>query len=433
MATSTDLINDVYDHFIQAYAALTAQGNMVIAFEPLGISPGLDPAAAGAAVTALEFVSDSADAVPDLTGGVFVATGRTVSGTYDTMLQAAEPSPSTDTGTFNAAKANAREIFGNATSGSQLGAFQYLPAFPSPANWFDPSVAANWSSYSYAAATQSGAGSASSAKNGTSGTSGTTSGTSGTVVRPPIRIMPPPWRLAGHPMGVPPVPGFNGRPVRALSFAQPVSADIALSSVTAADTPVTRPLVLNNDSAQPELATQFAMTFEYCLISLQRPWLSGNFLATPGWYVPGAHAGDYSTAPMAAAVAASAATAQAGTAGSSAAPTATAPAKAAPLSWIPVACIAVKNLSISAQGSPTEPVVGYSLTSFGPFSLSEEGSDGLKQPGIQIIAWICSAQPRLPPDTDPALIPPTTAQTIVKDTGVAVDIFQDVLTALGKK
>ena len=41
MATSVDLMNDVYANFLAAYAQQTAAGNVVVSFEPLGLMPGL--------------------------------------------------------------------------------------------------------------------------------------------------------------------------------------------------------------------------------------------------------------------------------------------------------------------------------------------------------------------------------------------------------
>lgn len=76
-----------------------------------------------------------------------------------------------------------------------------------------------------------------------------------------------------------------------------------------------------------------------------------------------------------------------------------------------MACIAVRNLVINAGGGAIDPTVASSATALGPFRVapSASGVDSLRNPGIQIIAWICNAQPQLPPATDPALIPPAPA------------------------
>jgi hypothetical protein len=166
----------------------------------------------------------------------------------------------------------------------------------------------------------------------------------------------------------------------------------------APSTPAPSPLVANNDGAAPILHPFFNIAFEYCVVQLRRPWKSGDFLASGGWFVPGARIGDYASGPV-------------GVEPPTAAPTpgsSAPPAETGPFAWVPVACIAVRNLVINAGGGSIDPTVASSATALGPFRVasSASGVDSLRNPGIQIIAWICNAQPLLPPATDPALIPP---------------------------
>jgi len=124
---------------------------------------------------------------------------------------------------------------------------------------------------------------------------------------------------------------------------------------------------------------KFTMSFDYCLVRLRRLWFSGDLLATLGWYVPGARAGDYASGP---------------------------PANTGPFAAIPTAFIAVKNLVIAASWSDSDVAARANAASFGPFSLLGSHTDdknSVRNPGIQIIAWICGVQPQLPPDTDPSL------------------------------
>jgi hypothetical protein len=150
--------------------------------------------------------------------------------------------------------------------------------------------------------------------------------------------------------------------------------------------------IATQTQSQPVETPKFTMSFDYCLVRLRRPWLSGDLLATPGWYVPGAHGGDYASGP---------------------------PANTGAFAVIPTAFIAVKNLVIDANWSDSDVAARANAASFGPFSLlgpSTDDKNSVRNPGIQVIAWICSVQPQLPPDTDPSLIkaaatPPVTVPT----------------------
>ena len=73
---------------------------------------------------------------------------------------------------------------------------------------------------------------------------------------------------------------------------------------------------------------------------------------------------------------------------------------------VPTAFIAVKNLNINAALPAGVTADAGSAAAFGPFSLlgsSPNQQGALVDPGLQVIAWICSVQPALPPDADPSL------------------------------
>lgn len=419
-------MQDVYANFLGAYAGQTAQGNIIVAFEPLGIMPGLDPTAPGAAAAALEFLSVNADWVPDLSSGSYNATGRTISGTYNLIVNASSPAAGVDQTTFNLLKSSANEMMENGKAGSQLGAYTYFPAFASPANWFDTTVQTNWTSYSYVAGKPA----------------ATPTPTPAPIAHPPYRmLMAPTWRLMANaapvtvaqkpPPPPPPAPAPNA--AHAMIMRSPMfmaRERINPAMLQIHPEPAAASLVINNAGPTPALQPQFTITFDYCLMELRRPWMSGDFLASANWYIAGAHAGDYASGPVAATSAVSApapiATPASGTAtsapaaNSTPAPPAPTP-PAAPFSWAPVACIAIKSLVIDAGGGALDPSVTTSATAFGPFAFRPQPgtSDKLSNPGVQIVAWICRAQPLLPPMTDPALVPPPppsatqTAETVV--------------------
>jgi hypothetical protein len=163
-----------------------------------------------------------------------------------------------------------------------------------------------------------------------------------------------------------------------------------------------QPLVLNNSGDQPVLQPQFSMSFAYCIVQLDRHWYSGDLLADNHWYIPGQHAGDYASGPAPATPAPTAATEThaAGNTGF--------------LSWIPVAFVAIKDVSVKLTGGNLDPAVTQSVTAFGPFSFAPGSSvSGLSNPGIEIVAWICTAQPVLPPQSDPTLLVSSTPASSV--------------------
>jgi hypothetical protein len=164
-------------------------------------------------------------------------------------------------------------------------------------------------------------------------------------------------------------------------------------------------LILDNSGSQPVLQPQFSMSFAYCIVQLERHWYSGDLLANEQWYIPGQRAGDYASGPAPATTAPAESTATAHPA-----------ANTGFLSWIPVAFVAIKDVSVKLTGGALDPAVTDSVTAFGPFSFVPGSSvSGLSNPGIEIIAWICSAQPVMPPQSDPSLAvsspPPSSASS----------------------
>jgi hypothetical protein len=147
------------------------------------------------------------------------------------------------------------------------------------------------------------------------------------------------------------------------------------------------------------------MSFDYCVVQLTRPWLSGDFLATPGWYVPGMAEGSYSSGPEP--VVSALAGSTSAPAGTSSSATQQQPATYGPLTFIPTAFVAIKNLVMNASAIDGGATSTGPVSAFGPFSLvnATGAANALTAPGIQVIGWICEAQPQLPPATDPALIP----------------------------
>jgi hypothetical protein len=136
------------------------------------------------------------------------------------------------------------------------------------------------------------------------------------------------------------------------------------------------------ERSQPQSVTSRSLTlsFQYCLVTARRLWLSGAFLNARNWYVPGRHAGEIASGT--------------GTGDGS-------------LEVIPTAALCVRNLTIKAEWSAEETAALANFVKLGPFSLVgreiHAESNTMTCPVTQIIGWVMEPLPRLPPNSDPAL------------------------------
>jgi len=409
MDSGEDLLQNVYAYFLKAYqqGVPGAAQNELVAFENIGFSPGCSALTGNnVAAAALEEVSHFSDELPLVAGGVYTHTLRTISGTYGNMIDAAESSSAAALVTFADLKSQAQKAYQGGAIGSFDGPTSYLPVYPTPIDWYDLNNAGNWQSYSYDASVKA------------------PTPAAPAPPAPNVRIQ---WRIVPQSMrsvilnrsdaaGVPASENRSAHPMfmrgamlsnqavgtKAGQPAQIVAnREIAtnVGSSAAASAQISPGRTINafrltglasvaslatQTQSQPVETPRFTMSFDYCLVRLRRAWFSGDLLATPGWYVPGAHAGDYASGPS---------------------------ANTGPFAAIPTAFIAVKNLLIDAAWSDSDVAARANAASFGPFSLLGSPTDdrnSVRNPGIQIIAWICSVQPQLPPDTDPSLVPVVT-------------------------
>jgi hypothetical protein len=135
--------------------------------------------------------------------------------------------------------------------------------------------------------------------------------------------------------------------------------------------------VVQNATPQPTQSDGLSMSFDYCIVRLDRPWLSMDFLGSPGWYVTGVPAAGLSN-------------------GSDLSGT-------YPFCAIPTALVAIKSLTVSANWSGGDKTAAQSAVAVGVFSLAGSQFDGqtLSCPGIQIVAWVCTPTPLLPPNSPP--------------------------------
>jgi len=120
----------------------------------------------------------------------------------------------------------------------------------------------------------------------------------------------------------------------------------------------------------------FTISFKYCLVKVDRPWLYQPALYDRSWYMPGRKSGELSTGE--------------------------ARNNAGLLPYLPVGFITVKDLEIAAKWTPDDVKLAKSSIALGPFSLQGSSLDSavLSRKEIQILAWICEALPLLPPNPD---------------------------------
>ncbi|AGB25429.1 pyruvate/2-oxoglutarate dehydrogenase complex, dihydrolipoamide acyltransferase component [Mycobacterium sp. JS623] len=150
--------------------------------------------------------------------------------------------------------------------------------------------------------------------------------------------------------------------------------DIAAKEGDVVPTGALLALIGSGRPVSPPTTTGFDVTFEYCVVSFDRPWWDAVFLTTPTWSVSG-----FAKAQIASGSAAS-------------------PALAVPA--ITTGMVVVRNLSIAANWTDRDQLaLADGAVSLGPFSTLGAAFDGqtLSRPGMQALAWICQVPPVMPP------------------------------------
>jgi len=200
--------------------------------------------------------------------------------------------------------------------------------------------------------------------------------------------------LTTHEMA--PAPSFMKRV--AMTGPASVARSQAFSNIALATSEVTPaasfmksagPLIMAQATAQLSATTtsqavstnSMDMSFEHCVVTLNRPWWPEVFLMIRGWFVPGYASAEFSNGK----------------------------GNGDP-GLLPVLAsgfVAIRNLKISTKWSDDDLVAMQKSASFGRFSLVGRSYDSqtgtLTCPGIQIIGWFCEALPILPPASDPAI------------------------------
>jgi hypothetical protein len=127
----------------------------------------------------------------------------------------------------------------------------------------------------------------------------------------------------------------------------------------------------------PVSTTRFSISFQYCLVNITRSWFKNALLNMRTWYMAGTPQGEYSRGTVA--------------------------DNPGMFPMLPTAMLAIRNLRISAAWSQADrdnlPRTKY----LGPFDVSGSifKQDTLHSEGLQIIGWLSSLTPVLPPLSPP--------------------------------
>lgn len=155
--------------------------------------------------------------------------------------------------------------------------------------------------------------------------------------------------------------------VEALSIRSPVVQAVRLQEL------------LKETTEYSVVSSSLSLSFNYCMVMIDRPWLSQAYLATQGWYVPGYSSGSFSTGAV--------------------------NDNFGIFPALPITFILAKDLQISGWSDEESETVERSA-GFGPFSLIDRTvnrqSKTLTKSGMQIIGWICQTMPLLPPSAAPS-------------------------------
>jgi hypothetical protein len=413
------LIDEFYGYFLGLYhhskpqaAGLPAPspadqttGQPFLAFAGFGtpITPDMFTLKSGELFEGLvvEQFSILANQIPKIQDTSIVAPGLlSVDGLFGALLDQAQPLTPADMEGLGAMKRHAQEMFVNTLPGLTPGTGDFHPALPTPPDWPLPSGAAAWTSRTFEQSETVSA---------------------GPPPAPPPRLLPVwRWRVAPDavadnlhnvdvirvmPLHTPMPPGaLAAHPVAMhLAMAAPLMATSTVTlnpvvkAAAAAYVPPPKPAVATGIMRTDAMALQMhtlaqqsapqavtsksiKLSFDYCMVQANRPWLSPAFLTARNWYVPRTKAGEIASGNGS------------GT---------------GEFEVVPTAALVAKNLVIEADWSRDESLAFDKFVNFGPFSLVGRTVSATKNSiqclGMQIIGWVFEPMPRLPPNSDPAL------------------------------
>lgn len=127
-------------------------------------------------------------------------------------------------------------------------------------------------------------------------------------------------------------------------------------------------------SRPPSPATDgFSVSFRFCRVSIERPWLKLALLSAPNWWMFGTQAGTYSTGA--------------------------ADSNPGMFPLLPTSLLVIRDLKITANWSAEDRANLGNAQSFGFFDVRDGtlNSNTLEVKGMQVIGWVSKLMPKLPP------------------------------------
>jgi hypothetical protein len=130
-------------------------------------------------------------------------------------------------------------------------------------------------------------------------------------------------------------------------------------------------ILATTQPTQPAATNKIAIQFDYCLVKIERPWLSQALVNDPSWCIPATEKGALTAADP------------------------TRPT----LALLPIAAVVIKNLAIEANWAGADIAAALEATDFGPFKVGGGiVNNRLGHEGLQIIGWLVQRMPALPPN-----------------------------------
>ena len=132
--------------------------------------------------------------------------------------------------------------------------------------------------------------------------------------------------------------------------------------------------LVNNAPTEAAVTNSLTISFDFCLVSISRPWYREAFIRNQSWYIPNTAKGSLTT-----------------------------PSEARlNMTVLPVGVVAIRNLNIKANWSESDKDNAKNATAFGPFKVNSGIlNNTLSHDGLQIIGWLLQRMPELPPNNPP--------------------------------
>ena len=151
---------------------------------------------------------------------------------------------------------------------------------------------------------------------------------------------------------------------------------------------------INTLPVETPTTPSLTIAFEYCLVEIDRPWFSAEYLQIPEWYIPGYRAGELTMGRLA--------------------------DGQGPLATMPTHLILTRKISISGQWSQADVDTAKNSVALGPFNLVggsfDEQHTTFTCPGLFVLGVVLHHLPSLPPTGDPGLPAPSPTPQASDDT-----------------